>query len=351
MSAPHASRSRELDALRGIAAMMVILFHYTIRYGAIFGDPAAPFRLTYGYFGVELFFGVSGFVILMTLTKSRSPADFVIARFMRLFPAYWVALIATFIIVRAFPLVGRTPDWPTLLVNLTMLQQFFGVADVDGVYWSLALELAFYGWMLIVLAAGWLRHVRPLAIAWLVVSIAVLAATHALSRSVPVLLSRYLIVEQSAFFAIGAAAYLDFAARRITRSSMAIFALALVASWLAQGFAGFLVACLMVAVFSLLVIGRAGLLDNRPLVFLGTVSYPLYLLHDNIGFVIIQCLRNRHVDFTWAMLVAVAISLIGATALTFGVERPVQRRVRDWRQRRRAVSMAEEQARRASLNS
>jgi len=57
-------RYYELDAIRGIAALMVVLFHYTVGYGQIYGysiDPAFTFEL--GKYGVLLFFMVSGFVI------------------------------------------------------------------------------------------------------------------------------------------------------------------------------------------------------------------------------------------------------------------------------------------------
>jgi peptidoglycan/LPS O-acetylase OafA/YrhL len=334
----HAPRSRELDAVRGIAALMVVLFHYTVRYAALWGDPGAPFRATFGYLGVQVFFGVSGFVILMTLERSRSAADFVIARASRLFPAYWLALLATFAVLLAFPLPDRVLSWPQALVNLTMLQAFVNVPHVDGVYWSLEVELVFYAWMLAVFAAGWMRHARALMALWLGLSIATLLAALLLHRGVPTLASRYLLVEYSAFFCIGAAAFLDFRARRIARPTWGLFALAGVAAGLAGGLPGLVVAAAIVLLFALLVRRKAGLLDAAPLVFLGTISYPLYLLHQNIGYVILRNLRAQGVDYGWALALACVVALAAATALTFGVERPAQRRLRAWRESRRSCA-------------
>ena len=90
----------------------------------------------------------------------------------------------------------------------------------------------------------------------------------------------------------------------------------------------------MVLLFSLIVWRKAALLNTPLLVFLGTVSYPLYLLHQNIGYVIIQRMRNHGFAYGWAILLAFGVSLAVATAVTFGIERPVQRRVRLWRERR-----------------
>jgi len=342
MNTPASQRCRELDAVRGIAAVMVLLFHYTVRHAALFGDDAAPFHVNHGFFGVEIFFGVSGFVILMTLERCRTPGDFVFARCLRLYPAYWVAVATTFAILSVFPLAERTVTWPQALVNLTMLQEFLGVPHVDGVYWSLEVELVFYVWMLAVFVVDGMRHMHRLIIGWLLLSLAALAATALAGRELPALPNRLLLIEHSPFFAIGAAAFVDFRAARVSRPTWLVFGLAPVAAWLAKGVEGIVVSLAMEVLFALLVWRRAKFLDVRWLVFLGTVSYPLYLLHQNIGYVIINGLRARHVDYGWAMLAATAASLAGACVLTFWIERPIQRRCRAWREqrvaRRRAVA-------------
>jgi peptidoglycan/LPS O-acetylase OafA/YrhL len=329
-------RSRELDAVRGIAALMVVLFHYTVRYAALYGDTSAPFHATFGFLGVQVFFGVSGFVILMTLERCKTPSDFVIARASRLYPAYWTALLATFAVLVLFPLAGRMPSLQQGLVNLTMLQEFFNVPHVDGVYWSLEVELVFYAWMLVIFAAGWMRHARRLLGLWLVLSIATLLAALLLRRSVPLIANRFLLVEYSAFFVIGAAAYLDFKERRVSPATWALFVLAMGSAWLGAGLQGLIVATAMVVVFSLLIWRRARFLDTPLLVFVGVVSYPLYLLHQNIGYVIIHSVRSHGVGYGWAVVIALGVSLAMATALTFVIERPAQRRFRLWRDRRRA---------------
>ena len=138
-------RYSELDAIRGIAALMVVIFHYSIRYGELYGYAVAPaFGFEWGRYGVQLFFIVSGFVIFLTLDKKPHTADFIISRFSRLYPAYWVAVVITFSFVYFFPLPGREVDIKTAIINLTMVQQWVGVANVDGVYWTLSLELSFY---------------------------------------------------------------------------------------------------------------------------------------------------------------------------------------------------------------
>jgi peptidoglycan/LPS O-acetylase OafA/YrhL len=82
-------RLRYLDALRGIAVLCVVLWHLYgtnaeyLPYGARFA--VAPFNLMWT--GVELFFLISGFVILMTLEHVRTLREFAVRRWLRLFPA------------------------------------------------------------------------------------------------------------------------------------------------------------------------------------------------------------------------------------------------------------------------
>jgi peptidoglycan/LPS O-acetylase OafA/YrhL len=340
MSTSQASRSRELDALRGIAASWVLLFHYTVRYGQIFGDGNAPFRVPDGFFGVELFFAISGFVMLMTLSRMRSAGQFVIARAARLYPTYWVGVAATFVVMALWPLAGRTVTAPEAAFNLTMLQEYFHVPDVDSVYWSLEVELVFYAWIVAMMAAGWLPRARLLVTGWMLAGVGAYLACRWFARPLPVMFDRVLLLEHCGYFGIGVTAFLDFQQGRTSRWSALQYGAAVAVSWLAQGLPGGLLALAIVVVFWLVSRRRARLLDMRVLVFLGAISYPLYLLHQNIGYVVIHALRARSVDYTWAMLAAMAVSLAGATALHYAVEAPVRDWFQRWSKRRRAMAPA-----------
>jgi peptidoglycan/LPS O-acetylase OafA/YrhL len=337
MSMSNASRSRELDALRGIAASWVLLFHYTVRYGEIFGDAGAPFHAYNGGFGVELFFAISGFVMLMTLSRMRTAGEFIIARAARLYPTYWAGGVVTFIVMALWPLAGRTVTLPQALFNLTMLQEYFHVPDVDSVYWSLEVELVFYAWIVAVLAAGWLPRARALVTGWMLLGVAAYLGCRAAGRPLPVILDRVLLLEHCGYFGIGVTAFLDYQAGRASRASWLQYGVAVAVAFLAQGPKGGLLALAIVAVFWLVSQRRAGALDTRVLVFLGAISYPLYLLHQNIGYAVMHGLRAQSVGYGWAMAAAIAVSLAGATALHYAVEVPVRDRFQRWSKRRRAA--------------
>lgn len=95
-------RLLELDALRGLAAVYVLIFHFICSYQQSLGAKAFELsRFFSGIYGVQLFFIISGYVIFMSLDRIARPLDFIVSRFSRLFPAYWAAvIIATFLIKR-----------------------------------------------------------------------------------------------------------------------------------------------------------------------------------------------------------------------------------------------------------
>src|SRR5689334_5092656 len=96
-------RLLELDALRGIAVLGVMFFHYTTLYMSAYDPTPTLFDFCFGQHGIHLFFIISGFVIYMTLEKS-SPMDFIVSRFSRLYPAYWAGILLTSLAINAFTL-------------------------------------------------------------------------------------------------------------------------------------------------------------------------------------------------------------------------------------------------------
>src|SRR3954467_6873454 len=174
MTAPADRRFKELDGLRGVAALWVVVFHMT--YGLtiwLAGQEqliaeSTPFSVQIrGMMAVHLFFIISGFVISMTVERTRDPPAFVVSRFARLFPAYWTAVVIAVAINMLDPLAVFPVTLDQGAANLTMLQLFLGYTDVDGSYWSLAVELGFYLAVLVGLLAGLQRRLELAGFVWM----------------------------------------------------------------------------------------------------------------------------------------------------------------------------------------
>jgi peptidoglycan/LPS O-acetylase OafA/YrhL len=149
---PRGSRYDHIDALRAFAALLVLWRHAEGLFDpaglTAFGKWAFSF-IDPGRVGVVLFFAVSGFVIPSSLqgTRVEGTRKFLIRRFFRLYPAYWLSIPIGWL---AIHWLGGEPLAPlTIIANTTMLHELFGFPDVIGVYWTLVLELAFYALCLI----------------------------------------------------------------------------------------------------------------------------------------------------------------------------------------------------------
>ncbi len=326
-------RVNEIDLLRFSAALMVVLFHYAFRGYTADAMSALPYpalapAAKYGYLGVELFFLISGFVILMT-ASSGSLRKFVVSRLVRLYPAYWVSVTLTFLLILAIGAPRFSATFPQYLANMTMLNEFAGIASIDGVYWSLAVELKFYAMVTLVLAIGQIRRAEILLVAWL----AVAALLDAVDLGYTV--RSLLVADFAPFFVAGALCYLVYA-NGMTLARAAVIACAWLLAMkgsirsipvLEKQFRepfdpvviGALVS-LFFAVMVLVALKRTGWVSRRGWVAIGALTYPLYLIHQKIGYMIFNLAWpavNAHV-LLWG---TVALVLFVAWLINRFVER------------------------------
>lgn len=329
--ARRGSRLVEVDALRGLAALAVVLFHYTTRFTALFSANAQPtFSFPDGHYGVNLFFIISGFVIFMTLEKTSKPMDFVISRFSRLFPAYWVAIVLTFSITHLLGLPGKLVDVTTAFCNLIMIHGLFRIPHVDGVYWTLEVELLFYCGMFILYRLGRLHLIHYALFGLLALRLIYYIFEHGFGIDLPWTISRLLILQYIPWFSLGISIFLATSHHEkgawrwpLFTAAFATLSLLVVDSM----FLGTLAIALGSAVF-LAASGRASLLGHKTLVWLGSISYPLYLLHENIGWSLQLRLGAMGLSADMVVLIALSVSLAMATAMTNWVEQPAMRWIR-----------------------
>lgn len=133
-------RIKEFDGLRGGgAALAVALFHLT-------SPLQLPVSFWFGKYGVDIFFMLSGFVIFQSLNSHDSFLDFLKSRFIRLFPIFWICVLASSLGIFLLHYGDKELSPTMVLANLTMIpKQFLGVSSyIEGSYWTLEHELFFY---------------------------------------------------------------------------------------------------------------------------------------------------------------------------------------------------------------
>jgi peptidoglycan/LPS O-acetylase OafA/YrhL len=340
-AAARAPRLAALDALRFLAAVGVLAYHFTARQTDAWGRdlagvaPAVSGWATYTSLGPELFFVISGFVILMT-AWGRSVPDIIGSRVARLYPAYWVAVLLTGALL-LLVWEGKQVTGGQVLVNLTLLQSLVDVKHVDGVYWTLWVELRFYVLIALFAAIGITRR-RVLLFAALWPAAAMLARAAGLHDAVT-----WLVAPYAPLFAAGMALYVIFRTGHavvpwlLVAGNAALATAALVparmeslgANSVVAPHAGLLAVCLLGCVGLVALVALTPLARWRwaGLTAAGALTYPLYLTHEYWGLWIIHLLSGRAP--VWAVLVAAtAFSLALAWLVHRFVERPFGPRLR-----------------------
>lgn len=301
------NRSRNFSlvtALRGVAASWVVLFHlWTSSPAGVARMPRAIgiFLFEWGHLGVPVFFALSGFVITHSLRNRDVDAaearSFMRRRFLRIAPPYYVAIVVVLLVGVAGAMRDGGPvlfnDSPfsvgRLFAHLTFTQQFFAVANFEEVFWTLCYEMGFYLVMILVMLVLSRMSWRGLLAAVMAVSgVASLVWTWAGHVTHWVYLA-----DGWYMFAFGVVAYLA-----ATQRCPSWWMWACVASTLTMGLqtwtgtpivAGLTAAAPTSTVAATSAIAALGRLINaRVLVFLGTISYSLYLFHPPIRTVVLH---------------------------------------------------------------
>jgi peptidoglycan/LPS O-acetylase OafA/YrhL len=445
-------RLPELDTYRGFAVTGVVLFHllywYGIRCGWLSsaGPPGAFLLADFGAYGVLFFFMISGFVILLSLLKSNSVADFWFSRFSRLYPTFWLCLAISTAVEFVFQMALPLPRWydplidasivafyvrwplPGIPISNTTADHEFVTPLMDGSYWTLAPEMTFYLLLSVVFSAGVLaRHGRRSS--FVALWLCVVWVDRLLSKRLTWwqdnfalnIMRMFLLSDWAHFFAAGMSfftvmdaeshhmrsidsedstaasdsltavhntthpgaswfAVLSFLVRHW--ASMVILCACVVRAcvWPSESLSAlqsFVFMCITYLLFAFLV--YTNLLHRRPilaplvivrrvlctrlLVFMGTISYPLYLVHQYASFAVMALLVGSKgepsiVDRTaflscaphdallpWLNETFLAVFLIGcnialAALISYWWEQPLMAFLRRWYSRWRQQRLA-----------
>lgn len=337
----------DIDGMRAIAVLAVVFYHYGI--GGLRG----------GFVGVDVFFVISGYLITAILHKEISRGDFTYASFYerrvrRIFPALFAMLLVTFgvgawlLLPSDWVLLGKSTLATLLFGSNVLFWRQSGYFDTSSEYnpllhtWSLAVEEQFYIGLpiLLFLLHRYLRGGVRLKLALLVCALASFAVCLYFQAPRPTatfFLSPFRAWELLAgsLLAVGVLPPIKDARMRAIVSLGALTTLLGSLWWIEAGpaFPGWQAAIPVVATAILLHAGAGGagvvqrLLSLRPVVFVGLISYSLYLWHWPL--LVFARYRNAMEPLeprvSWLLFVS---ALVLATASYRLVETPFRRRPR-----------------------
>lgn len=321
-----------LDALRGIAALWVVLFHFTL------SRPQEQLFFKFGTTGVDLFFMISGFVIFMSVQNIKTIQAFAIIRFCRLYPTYLAAVTFTFALIVAKYLFQNNVEsinFLQYLANLTMFQFYFRIADLDGPYWTMIIEMLFYFIIGILFYFNLLKKTIVFGVLYILSMIVLLlffnsnAILSFILSSIPLLKFLPLFLSGILFYNIWT--------KNGTKISNYLLLLGcltcqiLLYKFLRSSiFINQLEYAVMISIyyflFVLFVNHQLNFIVTKLTLFLGKISFALYLVHQYLGNeIIIPFLTNTlHLNF-WiaAFAIALPIVILIAYNITHYIEVPI----------------------------
>lgn len=327
----NTNRALELDGLRGIAVIIVLLSHYTWAYDYHFHILSDHFfHFPHGEVGVQLFFIISGFVIFMTIEASNSVKQFAINRFTRLYPTYWMSMLFTILFITLFP-VPTLGEYGTMqtIVNFTMLQGLLKIPHIDPVYWTLEVELFFYIIISILFSTKLLKRIELISFFWLILLVLNLVIDYPLEKY----LRKLLILDHAPLFIAGMMFYkLKFKESNIMTHliillSLFLYLISLYFQILERNqyemtLLPFILVLIIYAIFYRYCYNEIKILRHRFLVFLGYISYPLYLLHNVIGYSLIYRFKIIFDNQLFYVVSTTIITVFMAFLMTKLMEKP-----------------------------
>lgn len=347
-----------LDLVRFLSAILVMAMHLGFwgwwkngdgvgTIGRLFPSyPQYPELISFtwfGWVGVQTFFVISGFVIAMTAEKS-SALQFLRSRFLRVYPVAWICATISFIIVVAT--ANKPPGCTIALryINTLLITPY--PAWIDGVYWTLALELVFYGLAFLIIATGRRQNLVCLGIALGFVStfyIAGLASTllpggwvftlmllrHGVFFSIGMLIfdlsKRHCAVlwPKVAFLALftgmGIIEILHTAITKLEALNLTAPLYPPVVAWL------FMLCCILVSGIWTEAFNRRLFPARHVLRVLGLATYPLYLIHQTVGGAMGTFVADVGLDRGLALLAAMSSSIATSIAIAMLLEPGIRR--------------------------
>lgn len=281
-----------LDGLRGLAILLVICFHTFSRYPKIvpYGNLYGNFPLfKYGFLGVQLFFLISGFVILMSLEKRTSFFDFIYKRWLRLFPAMLVATIFIFCTAKFLhERPGGLPKINSVLPGLFFIEPSWikiitgiSINPLEGSFWSLFVEFKFY--FIFGVSYFILGREKSIIAIFLMYLLSLYFIKGKLNIQFLNSIADFFSFRYFCWFASGSLAYLYFISQRnrYLFFSILINLIEVYKSRSDLKLILFYIFILLVFYLPIYFEKIRFLLSNRMFLFFGFVSYPLYLIHEN----------------------------------------------------------------------
>lgn len=313
---PSRRRYISLDILRGLSCLLIILYHWTYRFNEnclnISGDKIYtvdyPLQFPWGCAAVVTFFMLSGFLVgrMMETSDCNKSKGYFVGRLIRLYPTFWTGVcLTTVIMLVSWP--AASVSLTDFLLNLTMIPNILHVQSVDGAYWTMQIEIIFS------CCFGMILLLRKEKIKWIALIIWCLLcllyeALPYWGVNAPSQLSVIIMPKFSYMFIGGISIYNIILRRKLTYPLVILFLCVIDSVMFGETYAHklfFILTCILLF-FTLRLdncIVSSSNLFIKSIRWLASISYPLYLIHQMIGFAFIRQFHDCGITSEWILIV------------------------------------------------
>lgn len=330
-------KNKAIEGYRGLMCLWVILFHYTVRYEQIFNQ-SLDLPVTFpngGICGVAAFLVISGFFIANSLESLSNgnisnKLEWIKKKLIRLYPAYWCATTLTFISLTLFPLENIDVNWKAYLVNMVFIYHP-GVQYVEGAHWYLS--ALFIGYVFFAATSFINKKDLPVvmfAISCLCVAINLYCKNEIFQHSTIInKLQHFLYLKYIPLMILGYYLFLYYKERNTT-----IIAYLIMSAFMALVINAnvIVIMAIVLAITALLLLEHNywcnWIFNNTIMQIMGKVSFPWYLIHQRIGYQIINNIDTQSsMGEGIAVIIALVVTFILAYYITTIIEPLIVKRI------------------------
>ncbi|MCI9143328.1 MAG: acyltransferase [Lachnospiraceae bacterium] len=319
-------RNRQIEGLRGFAILIIVFFHLIYRYSVLYQVDVEmqkkEFPMSWwGDFGVIIFLIISIWYLHPEEKKDNRVLTTLKNRYIKLWPAYAICITITFLLSGTGYLPGRAVGLKTYLINLTLLEGVIpGVDYVDGAHWYLTTLLLITFWMLLI--NRWCRESNWAYVLWLLACIVFRFLPEPFYIGGKILASEYVGV---VIFVVNAKRIKWEDIGRTWKENIAGFIMlfiAIVYMVAVKGSGYGYMMCVSLGIFMICYRRKGRFLENYIFTYTGKISYPLFLVHQNVSYMIENFLTERFGKYSLTFVVpAFAVSYSLAIAIYYIVPR------------------------------
>lgn len=327
-------KSITLDIVRVMAALSIVLFHYTSRYEELtnINSPVLknwPIHIDWGFGAISTFFILSGFLSShLFAIGGGNVKKYIIKRAFRLYPTFWLCIMISCAVL--FNGSYSEVSLYTILFNMTMIPNCFGIPYIDGAYWTMQMEFFFTIIMAIVILARKELYKIIILCLWAGIMLMFNVFDFTINNIVLKLFRLIVMPAYASNFIAGISLYQILFENRNNIIYYLLLIASIASSYIVYSFSPmsiFFATTIVILIFTKFL---DKLFDKfrsvtKLFTYLAIISYPFYLLHQYIGYEIMDYLMNFEINDELIILVPITNIVLLASAVHLYFERPLKR--------------------------